>query len=466
MLDNHLDMVSALVGLGLSARIQVAINTAYRGTILTHILNNSGAHVALVEAAYIERIAEVAADLTSLETVVVRGKASDARLPAHINMVAFDALMATPLEAEDVAPWDLCAIMYTSGTTGLSKGVMIPHGHAYGVATPAVYGAAEVDDVNLVMLPLFHATGQFTGLYNALIAGASAVILPKFTASRFWDKVRAYGCTYTNIQGTIAQFLLNQPPRDDDRDHPMRIIGMGPLIAELDQFKERFGVSLINTGYGSTEFGCVTQVAAEHARPGLVGWPRTNHCEIRIVDENDLDVPEGEVGELVVRNVEPWTVMVGYHDMPAATASAWKNLWFHTGDRMRRDASGQLVFIDRNNDAIRRRGENISSFEVEREINAHPAVFESAVIAAPTQFPDDEVKACVVLQPGSVVDAEGLHAWLEMRIPAFMVPRYIEFMDDLPKTPTEKVQKAILRATVYNDRTWDRLAGAKGHADI
>lgn len=456
MLGNHTDFVEIWLALSLTARIEVPVNTAYRGPILAHVIRNSGARIMIVESAYLERLSEVADALAEISTIIVRGGMSDVSLPGHINVMPYEALRRRPVAIEDVKPWDIIAIMYTSGTTGPSKGALIPHAQAYGYASPAVWLGSSPEDVNLAVLPLFHIAAQWAGVYNAFIAGASAVVLPGFSASTFWDKAREYGCTRAGMLGTIAQFLFNQPPRPDDHTQPIKTVGMTPVIPELNAFKKRFGIEKVSTGYGSTEVSAVACARPGEALPGYAGFLRSDF-EARIVDENDMDVPSGAVGELIVRSREPWSMTAGYINMPEATTKAWRNLWFHTGDLMRQAENGQLVFCDRNNDAIRRRGENISSFEVEREIDTHPAVLESAVIKTPSNHADDDVKACVVIRPGHTLAFEALLSHVEKRLPAFMVPRYIEFLDALPKTPTEKVLKVDLRKDSLNAKTWDSV---------
>jgi crotonobetaine/carnitine-CoA ligase len=458
MLDNHVDFVALWLGLSLTARVEVPVNTGYRGPILGHVIRNSGAKVMIVEAAYLERLGEVADALGGVETIVVRGPAPVASLPDHIRVTSLDALPLAPAAMADVKPWDIIAIMYTSGTSGPSKGALIPHAQAYGYASPAVTAATVEDDVSLTVLPLFHVTAQWGSVYNAFIAGATALVLPRFSATAFWDDVRRFGCTKSAVLGTVAQFLFNQPPKPDDRDQPLRKMGMSPVIPEIEAFKARFGIEAVLTGYGSTEVSTVACARPGEAVPGEAGFIRSDY-EVRLVDENDMDVAPGEAGELLVRAVEPWVTMAGYVNMPEATAKAWRNLWFHTGDLMRLAEDGQLIFCDRTNDAIRRKGENISSFEIEREADRHPAVLESAAIKAPSDHVDDEVKLCVAPREGMTVAFDDLLAHLRSRLPAFMVPRYIEIVDALPKTPTQKVLKAQLRKDSLNPRTWDSAAG-------
>jgi len=458
MLDNHLDYVVAWLGCALTGRVEVPVNTAYKGSILVHVVNNSGARAIVVEEGYLPTLAEVADRLTKLELVVVRGNAGAAALPAGVKVTSFDEIFAAPATPAVLNPWDLMGILYTSGTTGLSKGVRVTHAHAYGYATPALFDIERPDEVTMCTLPLFHIGGQWAAVYKSLIAEATAVVLPRFSATTFWDDVRRYGCTYTMLLGAMANFLYRQPPSPSDRDHTLRRVSMVPVIAQMEEFKSRFGIEAVGTGYGLTEGSTILRAPMGHAEPGLAGWLRPDF-EARLVDEHDMEVAEGEVGELVIRTRDPWSVMDGYHDMPEATVKVWRNQWLHTGDAFRRDATGRWYFLDRLKDAVRRRGENVSSFEVESEINEHPAVLESAVIAVPSDASEDEIMACVVLKPGQQVEAEALLQFLDARMPYFMVPRYVEFLERLPKTPTEKIQKQELRARGITAATYDRPPG-------
>ena len=454
MLDNSIDYVLAWLALGLTARVEVPVNTAYVGTILAHIVNNCGARVMVIEARFLPVLSQIADRLERLDVVVVRGGDGSEPLPQRFRRMSFDALRAAPEAVAKVEPWDLIGIMYTSGTTGLSKGVRVTHAHAYGYSTPEVYGACGENDKNLVVLPLFHVGGQWKGVYNALIAGASAAIFPRFSAQNFWNDVRAFGCTYTLILGAMAEFLLRQPPRPDDADHTLKRIVLVPVPNDLDGFRRRFGIETVSSAYGSTEGSVVLLSPIGGAEPGKIGWCRPD-IEARLVDENDLDVPQGSSGELVIRAKEPWVLMAGYHDVPQATEEAWRNLWFHTGDVMRQDDRGMYAFVDRRKDAVRRRGENVSSFEVEQEIISHPSVKECAVVAVPSDATEDDILACVVMVDDQPIDGPSLRDYLRSRLPSFMVPRYVRFVDSLPKTPTEKVRKQALRDEGVTADTFD-----------
>ncbi len=458
MLDNHLDFVVAWWALSLTGRVEVPVNTAYKGAILAHVINNSGARVMVIDAPYVPLLDAVADRLERLEHVVVRGAAAgQVTLARRFRQQPWAAMRGPREPAARIEPWDVIGIMYTSGTTGPSKGVRVTHAHAYGYAAPQVLGLADPDDVSLCTLPLFHIGGQWAAIYNNLIAGGSNVLLPRFSATTFWDDVRRHGCTYTMLLGAMANFLFRQPARADDATHPLRRVMMVPVMAQIDEFKARFGIEAVCTAYGLTEGSTVLRAPVGRAEPGKVGWPRPDF-EVRLVDSHDRPVADGEMGELVIRTNEPWMVMDGYHDMPQATVDAWRNQWLHTGDAFRREADGQFVFLDRIKDAMRRRGENVSSFEVETEINEHPAVLECAVIAVASDASEDEIKACVVLREGQGVGAAALLAFLDDRLPYFMVPRYVEFMSELPKTPTAKIRKQQLREAGINALTYDRTA--------
>jgi crotonobetaine/carnitine-CoA ligase len=263
----------------------------------------------------------------------------------------------------------------------------------------------------------------------------------------------------------MVPILLSQPPRDDDRDNTLRYVYMGPL-GQSHEFRERFGVS-VYMGFGMTELPVVLRTELDPVSETTTGRPFNPDFECRLVDEHDLEVPEGASGELIVRHRYPWVINSGYKDMPEATARAWRNGWFHTGDRLRVDERGDWVFVDRTKDAIRRRGENISSYEVEAEVRSHPDVDQVAAVAVPN--PDlheatgeEEIKVVVVPVGGRTIDPLELVEYLVPRMPRHMVPRFVEFAGELPMSPSFKVKKAELRAAGITENTWDReRAGVK-----
>ena len=246
----------------------------------------------------------------------------------------------------------------------------------------------------------------------------------------------------------------------EDRNHPLKKVIIVPLSEDAPSFAKRFGVDAY-TLYNMTEISTPLVSELNPTKIGSCGQARAG-VELRLVNENDCEVAIGSVGELIVRSDTPWTLNSGYFKNPEATAAAWRNGWFHTGDAFRKDAEGTFYFVDRMKDAIRRRGENISSFEVEAEIAAHPAITEVAVIPVPSEIAEEEVMCVVALIPGQSFDPKDLLTFLESRLAHFMLPRYVRIVDALPKTPTQKIQKHLLRAEGITADTWDReKAGIK-----
>jgi crotonobetaine/carnitine-CoA ligase len=303
-------------------------------------------------------------------------------------------------------------------------------------------------------LPLFHINALNT-LAQAAVTGSRAVFETRFSASRFWPAMAEAGATVIYLLGAMVQILLAQPPSPSERSHRVRVgLGPGAPEAAAAAFRERTGVLLLE-GYGSTETNFVIATAPDSARRGVMGWLRPGF-EARVVDEADVELPSGEAGELVLRADEPFVFASGYFGQPEKTIEAWRNLWFHTGDRVVRDADGAFRFIDRLKDAIRRRGENISSWEVEQVLLMHPAIAEAAVFPVASELAEDEVMAALVLRPGAVLEPEELVRFCKTRLPRFAVPRYLDLRPDLPRTENGKVQKFRLRETGVTATTWRR----------
>jgi crotonobetaine/carnitine-CoA ligase len=468
LLPNIADYVVCWCAIAKARAIEVPINTAYRGSVLLHQINDSLASTMIVASAFLERVEVLAADLQHLERCVVHGAGrglEDARraapkLAARCDFIAYEDLFDDDAGPPDDAPryCDIAAIMYTSGTTGVSKGVMVPHAHSFEYACTA--GAAielAAPDIYYAPLPLFHVAGQWAVVYACAIRSATAVLTRGFSLQGFWDDVTRHEVTCTFLLGAMANFLYRQPEAADDAATPLAKVLMSPLIPQVEDFKRRFGVR-VSTAYGSTELGGGgTFHVLDLPNARSCGRPQSPKYELRIVDQDDEEVPAGCSGEIVVRPREPWIAMAGYWNRPEATQEAWRNLWLHTGDVGRLDDDGNLYFIDRTKDAIRRRGENISSLEVENEINAHPAVLESAAFPVASADTEQEVACAVVPKPGQSLEPEDLIRFLEPRMAPFMVPRYVDVVQDLPKTPTGKIQKFGLRERGLTATTWDRV---------
>jgi crotonobetaine/carnitine-CoA ligase len=445
MQENTISFVDAWLGIALLGGVQVPVNTDYRGEILRHQVKDSGARLMVVDAACVERIEDLADDRGLLGGLLLCGGWAETTLEAGSWDHAFQ--QAAELEEEalvEAQEHEIAAIMYTSGTTGPSKGVRVTQAHAYTYANLAAQVVElQPDDVYYAPLPLFHIAGQWALVYACLQVGATAVVRRRFSASEFWSVVRETGTTVSFLLGAMANFLARQPPLPGDRDNPLDRILLVPLVADLGEFARRFGVR-IGTCYGSTEVNVPLATSFDVTDPTVAGRPVPGF-QVRLVDENDREVPVGAVGELVVRTDEPWIIAAGYNANPEATLVAFRNLWLHSGDAFRRDAEGNFYFVDRIKDYIRRRGENISSFEVEREVNTYPAVLESAAVAVRSAHTEDDLKVAVVPRPGMSVDPDELRDYLRGRVPRFMVPDIVEVLQELPKTPTGKIQKHLLR---------------------
>jgi crotonobetaine/carnitine-CoA ligase len=443
-------------GCGQLGAIFVPVNTAYKGMLLEHVLRNSGARVAVVHADLVPRMADI--DRSALEHVIVVG-ASEVALPG-ITMHAVEALdsgIVKPYEpTEPVESWDTQAIMYTSGTTGPSKGVLSSHLHLYtnAVGITVFDGVGpRADERFLINYPLFHIGGTIP-IAGMVYAGASIAVDGGFNTSSFWSSIRGLGITRCWMTGIMATFVLKEPAKADDLDNPLEMVVVGPLDEATKEFLPRFGVNL-RSMFNMTESNMPVVSVENPTVPGTSGQLRPG-CEARIVDAHDREVPVGEIGELILRDDVPWALMHGYHGMPEATATAWRNGWFHTGDAMRRDEAGNYFYADRFKDSIRRRGENVSSFEVERELLAHPAIREAAAVAVPSELIEDDILAVIALLPGATIDHAELIGFLEERMAYFMVPRYIRILDTLPMTDTGKVQKYVVRDEGVTPDTWDR----------
>ncbi|HUM14215.1 MAG TPA: AMP-binding protein [Candidatus Nitrosotalea sp.] len=458
-------MLFATVKLG---AVWVPVNTGLRGAFLQHQLHNAEPRVVVLEDRLAVNFSEVAPGSVVPEALVIVGEAATPTPPclAAARRLALSDLRAlrapADLELVTPVPGDVAMIMYTSGTTGPSKGVLIPHGHCYlaglGLAEATALTAA---DRYFVCMPLFHANALLMQFVGSLIAGAQVAVTERFRATSWLEEVRAAEATITNGLGVIPEFIFRQPPTDRDRDHRLRLMMAVPIAPEWGAaFERRFGVPFMQ-GFGMTECNIVAYTRpGDVLVPGCAGYPLAEWFEVGIADpDTDAVLPVGQTGEIVVRPKLPGCVMAGYFRMPEKTVEAWRNLWFHTGDAGRFDDAGRLHYVDRIKDCIRRRGENISSFEIEQVLNAHPAVAESAVVGIKVAGAggEDEVKAYVVPAAGAVVDPVKLLDWCVPRMPHFAVPRFVEVVaGELAKTPTGKLQKTPLRDAGITPTTWDR----------
>jgi len=465
---NRAEALQFFLGCGWIGAICVPIHTAAMGPQIGYFLADSGARLLLVEPAFVERLASAELARSALETIWLLGDAVSA-LPAGLppglriepcpaGIAAEDGAGSAPAEATpaaDVQPGDALAILYTSGTTGPAKGVVCPHAqyHFWGANSARVLGV-EASDVLCTTLPLFHINALNT-YAQAALSGSRVVFEPRFSASGFWPAMQAAGATVVYLLGAMVPMLLAQPASEAERRHAVRT-GLGPGVpaAAAEAFRERTGVALLE-GYGSTETNFVIASAPDSPRRGVMGWLQPGF-DARVVDEHDAPLPDGTAGELVLRADAPFAFASGYFNRHEDTVRAWRNLWFHTGDRVVRDADGAFRFVDRIKDAIRRRGENISSWEVEQVLLGHPAIATVAVFPVRSELAEDEVMAALVAQPGRTIDPTELVRYCQARLPRFAIPRYIDIVDELPRTENGKVQKFKLRERGVGPTTWDR----------
>ena len=464
MLPNSFVAYEAWLGAAWLRAIEVPINNAYLGDMLRHLLEDSGARVLVISRRFVDRLVGIAGDLHHLRTVVVPdAEPGDAWAELPMDVLDGAAFFAGATPADDLegpAHHDIAALIYTSGTTGPSKGVLVPWAELFEFARLPPDGMISDGGGYYTVYPAFHVSGKSSLYMSARFRGHIA-IRETFSLTEFWSDIRRFDIKAAGLVGPMAALLMLAPPSPDDADTPLENVFMGPLIPQVEEFKARFGVR-VGTGFGMSEVGVplgsdgfdlANATSCGRVRPG------PPHYEVRIVDEHDEEVPVGTVGELIVRSGDPWVITPGYHNQPERTAAAWRNGWFHTGDGFRRDEDGNFYFVDRLKDAIRRRGENISSFEVEALVLQHPAVQECAAVGVPSELGEDEILVVVVPAAGAEVDPAELVAFLEPRMPRFMLPRYVEVRAALPKTDaTFRTRKVELRDAGITDTTWDREA--------
>ncbi|MBR0857726.1 AMP-binding protein [Bradyrhizobium liaoningense] len=459
-LPNGYECLRAWFGINMIGAIYVPINTAYRGGILQHVVNNAGAGVAIVHASLLPRLSDI--DKRGLrKVVVIDGE------PASIE--GLEVLPASVLDSDNespppvqrsIAPWDTQSIIYTSGTTGPSKGVLSSYAHLYAMARGISADRGGVPYLNdadtfMVNLPLFHVGGT-APCYAMLSNGGSIAMVDRFDTGTFWSTVAKTRTTMVILLGVMATFLMKRSDSGEEKNSPLKHVTVIPLSEEGIAFGRRYGIT-IHTLFNMSEVSCPIAAEPNPTVPAACGKPRAG-VEVRLVDDNDCEVARGDIGELVIRTDSPWAMNHGYNKAPEATALAWRNGWFHTGDAFRTDEDGNYFFVDRFKDAIRRRGENISSFEVELEVAAHPSIREAAAVSVPSEHGEDDVLVAVSLAEGHTLDPADLIHFLKPRMAHFMVPRYVRILTDLPKTPTNKVEKYLLRRDGITQDTFDRDA--------
>jgi len=466
MLPNCPEFFWVCWGLGKIGAVAVPINTAAKGDMLRYFIDQSDASCVVVDDEWVARLAAIQPQLAKVGRYVYRGEQAPAACGLDASSAPVHAL--AELESTDasrpaldaVSYDDVHLIMYTSGTTGPSKGVMCPHsqGHAVGRALTIDFGYRP-DDVLYTCLPLFHGNAIWYTCYAALWADATIALAPRFSSTRFWDEIRASGATQFNTLGAMTNIIWQLPPGPHERDHKLRLCMTVPVPKEIyHEMQARYGVTLTSV-FAMTENFAMTRFTPDDP-PSKAGSAGRTHgaCELRIVDDDERDLPAGEVGEIWMRPLQPGAMMKGYYKMPDATAREFVHGWFKTGDRGRLDADGYLYFVDRKKEAIRRRGENISAYEVELILSRHPAILEVAAIPVASEMSEDDVMVYVVRKPGHALTHAEVVRFANEHMSYFMVPRFVEFTDALPKTASEKLEKYKLKqdAQARRDALWDR----------
>lgn len=462
--ENCLEQLVATFGINRGGRVTVPINASARGELLHYFLSFADCSAVIVEARLFPRVDELLSQLPQLRQVFVANIASRLEpVPTwSVQVRPWEELLADTADAPALrAPGyrDLAMLMFTSGTTGPSKAIMFPHAHiTYWGLEVAHHHEYTPEDIAYVFMPLFHGNALLGSTMASLAAGSAIALTHRFSVSRFWDDVRSSGSTVTNAIGSVVDFLWAQPESTADRQHQLRRFHAVPVPRYAHAFEARFGLSFMSA-FGLTDYCLGTSFNTRHPRSklGSAGTARTN-IEVRVVDDEDIEQPVGVPGEIVLRNRVAWAASPGYYKAPEQTLASRRNLWFHTGDRGYVDADGHLFFSDRIKDSIRRRGENISAFEVEEAVRTHPAVHDVAVYAMRAETSEDEVAMSVVLREGHSCDEETLVRHCAANLSYFMVPRFVEITADLPMTLSMKVEKYKLRARAEAERSrlWDR----------
>lgn len=471
MLRNRSEFLLLALGCGRAGGIFVPVNTELKGYSLQHQLHNCAPRLVVVEADLLAAFDGVASPPAAPAGVVVLGEGVMPSVPAALSGARlerwqdFMARGTTSATLHEPQPHEVGCIMYTSGTTGPAKGVLMPHAHMALFSVPSPGLRLGERDCYYVCMPLFHANALFVQVLASLVCGARVHCVERFSPNRWLAEVRSSGATVTNSLGVMTEMLFKSPVASDDADNPLTRVLAVPVADWIGDFARRFGVRVFQ-GYGMTECNMVAYAAeSDPCVTGCCGSLRTELFDVAVLDtETDLPVPTGEMGEVCVRPKVANAFMLGYFGMPHKTVEAWRNLWFHTGDAGRLDGQGRLFFGDRIKDRIRRRGENVSAFEVEQAIGQLAGVEECAVVGVVVgdAGSEQEIKACIVPAPGARLTPLQVLQHCIANVPRFAVPRYIEFVDGLPRTPSNKVQKHLLRATGAGAGCWDREA--EGHS--
>ncbi|MGE4244270.1 AMP-binding protein [Ramlibacter sp.] len=486
MLENAPEVMWLHFALAKIGAVCVPVNNAVKGDLLSYYFKQSDSVALVVDDAYVDRCAAVQAQCPLLKLVIAKESEDevwtyvhgDDRPPmpdlaasfpdAHVMRYEEVARGHAHLAAEHAAAWaareetkysDMLHILYTSGTTGPSKGSMVSNATAIAVSLKYLesYGYTT-EDVLYTCLPLFHGNSLNCTVFPALLAGGKVALSRRFSARNFWPEVRKFGATQFSLLSAMTNILWMQPESPQDREHRARLCQIIPTPPFFAEFEKRYNIRITSL-YSLSDYGMASMYGPDAPREK---WRSAGklvpEMSTVILDDDDLPVPTGTIGQICMRSNEPWFSRQGYYKMAEAFTKACRNLWFHTGDRGYIDEDGYLYFVDRMKEVIRRRGENVSAVEVEHVIQRHPSVLYVAVYPVRSEFSEDEVMASIVLKEGAALDAEALIAHCQPQMAYFMVPRFVEFVNELPVTPSGKVEKYKLRASAEPRLAdiWDR----------
>jgi len=463
MMNNCPEFLFLWFGLSKLGAVEVPINTAHKGELLVYFLDFSDTSLLVIDRQYLDQVEPILNQAPKIKKVIIFGQSVEGMPKLDRPVLDWSQIIDNDgrYQSCDVLWSDPFGILFTSGTTGPSKGALMPQNYALFMGESVIQSVAyDEQDCLYNALPLFHGNAQVLSFMPALMSGARTVLAERFSASKFWDDVRRYGCTEFNYIGSIVPILCKADPKPDDADNPLqKMFGAAAPKDLFEAFEKRFSLTLIE-GYGMVEIGMPLLSNFRARRPGSCGKPFPDYA-VKLVDDNGLEVGPHAVGEILVRPLKPYCMKLEYYKMAEKTVEAWRNLWFHTGDYARCDEDGFFYFVDRKKDALRRRGENISSYEVEKVVNSHEAILESAAVAMKSELGEDDIMICLMLKPGRTLTPEALIAFCNERMAYFMVPRYVRIMDQLPKTATQRTQKAELRKQGITPDTWDREGAGK-----
>ncbi|PAU86083.1 ATP-dependent acyl-CoA ligase [Pseudomonas sp. WN033] len=464
LLDNSADAVFLWLAINKLGAISVPVNTALKGDFLRHQVSDADAAIVIAESDYAERVTAIADKLPTLQTLVYRNDRPAVELPGEQRMLPWSEILSsdTSDQSVDVAPSDLAMLIYTGGTTGPSKGCMISHNYACSLARQMlIITNRNEETITWTALPLFHFNAVATTCLANMMVGAQVAIYPRFSVSNFWPEIERTGANDTQLLASMMPMLAGAP----DNDAMKRCYGQlkavwGAPFPESVQavWKQRFGAEhTVCGGFGLSECSLPSILPfGTLQKPGSSGLRNTEFFDVRIVDDNDQELPANTPGEIIIRPRKPHVMFEGYWRRPEDTLKVMRNMWFHTGDIGKFDEDDYFYFVDRKKDYLRRRGENISSFEVEHAFLQHEAVDEVAAHAVLSDLGEDELKVTITLKEGMQISEEALCRWSADHMPYYAVPRYIEFRKALPKSPLGRVYKFELRDDGVTQNTWDR----------